>query len=39
MDMHSDLEYMVATDMLISGYNPYDLRDVELYWEVLLNGN
>jgi len=33
MDMHSELEYMVASDMIENGYNPYSKDDIELYWK------
>ena len=39
MDMSSDLEYMVATDMIVLGYNPYNPSDVSLYWKDYFNGN
>lgn len=39
MDMSSDLEFMVETDMIERGYNPYDLEQVRMYWEEMLNGN
>jgi hypothetical protein len=39
MDMNSDLEFMVQTDMIMCGYDPYSLIDIQLYWEELLNGN
>lgn len=38
MEMSSDLEYMVETDMIMCGYDPYDLRDIKAYWEERLNG-
>ena len=38
MNMSSDLEFMVETDMIEHGYNPYDLRDIKAYWEERLNG-
>lgn len=38
MDMSSDLEFMVETDMLEKGYNPYCDEDIELYWEEHLDG-
>lgn len=37
MDMNSDLEFMVETDMILYGYNPYNPMDVQLYWEERLN--
>lgn len=39
MDMNSDLEFMVQTDMIEHGYNPYDPIQVKIYWEERLNGN
>lgn len=39
MDMSSDLEFMVETDMIEHGFNPYCQNDIEMYWEELLNGN
>lgn len=33
MDMSSDLEFMVSTDMINRGYNPYDISDIKEYWE------
>lgn len=38
MNMSSDLEYLVETDMIEQGYNPYNPADVNLYWERYLNG-
>lgn len=38
MDMSSDLEFMVETDMILHGYNPYEQSDVDLYWENYFNG-
>lgn len=38
MDMFSELEYMVQTDMIERGYNPYDPAEIEKYWEIYLNG-
>jgi hypothetical protein len=38
MDMSSDLEHMVETDMILQGYNPYDPVDINTYWEVYFNG-
>ncbi len=37
MDMSGDLEFMVETDMIMHGYNPYDPTDVDLYWENYFN--
>lgn len=39
MNMSSDLEFMVETDMIEQGYNPYNPVDVNLYWEMMLNGD
>ena len=39
MDMSGELEYMVATDMIESGFNPYSKEDIELYWKERLDGN
>jgi len=39
MDMSSDLEFMIETDMIERGYNPYVQEEIELYWEEMLNGN
>jgi hypothetical protein len=39
MDMNSDLEFMVQTDMIERGLNPYDPIDVKTYWEEQLNDN
>lgn len=39
MDMSSDLEFMIETDMIEHGYNPYDPSEVEAYWKERLNGN
>jgi len=39
MEMSSDLEFMVETDMIQQGYNPYNPVDVNLYWENYFNGN
>lgn len=39
MDMSSDLEFMVETDMISKGFNPYDLKEVNMYWEIYFNGN
>ena len=39
MHMSSDLEYMVETDMIEQGYNPYNPDDVYKYWENYLNDN
>mgnify|MGYP003348674826 CR=1 FL=1 len=39
MDMHSDLEFVVASDMIENGFNPYCKEDIELYWEERLDGN
>ena len=39
MDMSSDLEFMVETDMIENGFNPYSEEDIELYWEELLYDN
>jgi len=38
MNMSSDLEFLVETDMIERGYNPYHPDDVELYWENYFNG-
>ena len=37
MDMSSDLEFMVETDMIMMGYNPYDPNDVYYYWRSYFN--
>jgi hypothetical protein len=37
MDMSSELEHMVETDMILQGYNPFDPADVNLFWERYLN--
>jgi hypothetical protein len=39
MKLSSDLEFMVETDMIEQGYNPYNPNDVNLYWEIYFNGN
>lgn len=39
MDMNSNLEYMVASDMIENGYNPYCREDIKQYWKERLNGN
>lgn len=39
MNMSSDLEFMVETDMILLGYNPYNPADVNSYWENYFNGN
>jgi hypothetical protein len=39
MDMSSDLEFMLQTDMIEQGYNPYNPEDVTLYWEKYFNDN
>lgn len=39
MNMSSDLEFMVETDMIERGFNPYNPADVNLYWEICLNDN
>lgn len=39
MNMSSDLEFMVETDMILQGYNPYNPTEVNLYWERYFNGN
>jgi len=38
MHMSSELEYMVETDMLLLGYNPYNPADVNKYWEIYFYG-
>lgn len=38
MDMSSDLEFMVETDMIVMGFDPYCVEDIELYWRERLNG-
>lgn len=38
MNMSSDLEFLVETDMITLGYNPYNPADVNLYWEKYFNG-
>lgn len=39
MNMSSDLEFLVETDMIEQGYNPYNAADVNMYWENYFNGN
>lgn len=39
MDNNSDLEFMVETDMIERGFNPYNINDIKLYWEIYFNGN
>lgn len=38
-ELSSELEYMIADDMIENGFNPYCKEDIELYWEERLNGN
>jgi hypothetical protein len=38
MKMSSDLEFMVETDMIQRGFNPYNPVEVNLYWEIYFNG-
>lgn len=39
MNNSSDLEFLVETDMIERGFNPYNPSDINLYWEVYFNGN
>lgn len=33
---YSDLEYMVNNDMMFLGFDPGDVNDVNMYWEIML---
>ncbi len=37
--MQSELEILVEIDMVTTGYNPQNPKDVKLYWENMLDGN
>ena len=37
--MKSDLEFLVEYDMYESGYDPSNLDDIKLYWEMMLDDN
>lgn len=39
MDLSSELEHMVETDMILQGYNPYNPADVKVFWENYFNDN
>ena len=39
MTMSSELEFMVETDMIERGYNPYNPEEVNMYWENYFNGH
>jgi hypothetical protein len=36
---YSELEYMVQTDMIMYGFDPYNIVDIKNYWEMMLNGD
>lgn len=39
LNTFSDLELMVAEDMIILGLNPLNLEDINFFWEVYFNDN